>query len=80
MKDRLLLSEADHRLLWSILGRRNRPLLEKLGREAIVTPAIRDSLLEAVGSELADSGFDANDEPNELGLTLERLINKLTKL
>ncbi len=35
---------------------------------------------QAVGSELADKGFEPNDEPNDYGLELEALIGKIGDL
>ena len=39
----------------------------------------RESLRNALATELCNSGLNADDEPNERGLALERLIDMLAK-
>jgi hypothetical protein len=52
------------------------PLLDKLG-EGRLTADEKNELRLAVGSELMQSGFGENWEPNERGLQLEQLVDEL---
>lgn len=40
----------------------------------------REELREAIADELLETGLDKNDEPNEKGLLLEKLIDRLGHL
>jgi hypothetical protein len=76
-----MFSEAERRLLWSILSRRARPLLPSLQAldSSALTDAIVHGLMDAVGSELADKGFQPDDTINEYGSALEELLAKIVR-
>ncbi|MCO7125166.1 hypothetical protein NIE88_05180 [Sporolactobacillus shoreicorticis] len=56
-------------LLW-VLDDSEIDIDEKLGNE----------LRSAVSEELIERGFDKNDEPNQLGIDLENLIDQLGRI
>ena len=44
------------------------------------TPEFYNQLREIVGDELIAEGFNENDEPNDYGTSLERLIDEIGRL
>ena len=57
-----------------LLQQINRLFLKQLDHETV------NKMRNAVGGELADKGFEKNSEPNEYGLKLEDLIDRLANL
>lgn len=55
------------------------PILNSIGKEAL-TVEQRESLREVILDEFLQTGTEEDDEPNERGLMLEQLIDKLGHL
>jgi len=77
MKNVLSLRETD--LMKEVVLKHNPsllPILNSLGQVQL-TFEQRESLREAISDEFIETGIKGNDEPNERGLLLERLIDRL---
>ncbi len=76
-----MFSHEEKRVLWGIVSKRARPLLaalENLERDKLVDDVVHE-LMDAVGSELADKGFDERDVINDYGRSLESLLGKMVR-
>ena len=74
-----MLSASETDLLMDVARRRapdQLSVVEELGIRH-VTLAEREALRRLLALELLDSGLDCDDEPNEFGLRLEEIIDKL---
>lgn len=68
-------------LLREVLQKRAPDLLSIAEDPAhLITESESDRLLLEIGQELVATGFDSNDEPNERGLSLERLLDNVNIL
>ena len=76
-----MFTESESRLLWSVVSRRDRSLLPALQNLTVsnVSNEVADQLINLVGSELADFGFDRNDVLTDQGSALEALIGKMVR-
>lgn len=79
-----ILTPDEHALLLEAVDRFHpelRPLVDELVRGARrLTAEEGDSLREAVGDELATTGFDREYAPTDRGRALEALIDKLARV
>jgi hypothetical protein len=66
-------------LLREVLSKRTPQMLNILDSPAsrMLTDEERDEIRQALTDEFCESGLYDNDEPNERGLSLEALIDKL---
>lgn len=78
----MILKSDEKDLLREVLWK-HRPnlmiLVDDLGNIPLFN-AQREELREALADELVETGLDKNDEPNERGLLLEKLIDRLGHL
>jgi hypothetical protein len=81
-KNRGSLSDQEKNILLRCLQRNNPKLISKLdllGSKSLDKDSI-NKMKDAVGSELQEKGFNSDWEPNEYGLQLEYLIDKLSSI
>lgn len=76
---RKVLSPAEKEALAEIVAKQDpalEPLMKRLG-SILLSREEREALRGAVSDELAETGLDSDSEPNERGLFLEGLIERL---
>ena len=79
---RKTLNNEEKRTLLHCLTKHNPKLVEKLGELnlGLLDPETINEMRDAVGIELVGKGFKPDDEPNQYGLELENLIDRLGNL
>jgi hypothetical protein len=75
----MVLEATTRAVVCGILARRKPELLPLLQAGQLSRQQAR-SVLDVVGSELADYGFDSSSEPTEYGLLLEGFIDEVNRV